>query len=146
MSEKILELVDDAEVIFDQRTESTRWVLWRKTDTRKLCLALVQRDQVVSVNIENILFLVARALPEHCRIPFEIVDRAHLGRLLAWIRNAKHLQYCRLNYGPMGGSSGVCTCGRDDLLAGCAPKPREAAPRQHQDDRERARQMGDFDQ
>ena len=60
------QFIDDAEVLYDQRTETTRWVLWRHRTSRKLNLAIVQGNQVVSVNVGNLLFLCAQILPDFC--------------------------------------------------------------------------------
>lgn len=58
-------LKDGTEILHDQTTTTTRWVLYRHQKTKGLNLAIAQGDQKVSVGIENLKYLMNEIVPKH---------------------------------------------------------------------------------
>ena len=64
-SDAVEVLKDGTEILHDETTSSTRWVLYRHYKTKGLNLAIVQGDQKVSVGIGNLKYLLGVVVPKH---------------------------------------------------------------------------------
>ena len=58
-------LDDGTEVLYDIRTPTTRWTLWRHAETKHLCLALTQHNKSVTVDIRNVRELLTNVVPRY---------------------------------------------------------------------------------
>ncbi len=56
-------LEDGTEVLYDTRTDTTRWTVWRHHESKELCLALCQGDNKVTVDLKNIRTLMDKIVP-----------------------------------------------------------------------------------
>ena len=64
-SDAVEVLEDGTEILHDETTSSTRWVLYRHYKTKCLNLAIVQGDQKVSVGIGNLKHMLGVVVPKH---------------------------------------------------------------------------------
>lgn len=58
-------LADGTQILHDQSTSTTRWVLYRHHQTNKLNLAIVQGREEVSVSINNLRHMLEVIVPQH---------------------------------------------------------------------------------
>ena len=58
-------LDDGTEVLSDLTIETTRWILWRHAETKTLQLLIVQDENLVSVGIKNLQFMLTKVIPEY---------------------------------------------------------------------------------
>jgi hypothetical protein len=58
-------LEDGTEILHDQTTETTRWVLYRHHKTKGLNIALVQHGNKVSVTVKNLKYMLGEIVPNH---------------------------------------------------------------------------------
>jgi len=59
------ELTDGTQILHDESTTSTRWVLYRHSKTKTLNLAIVQGREKVSVSVKNLRYMLEVVVPEH---------------------------------------------------------------------------------
>lgn len=58
-------LSDGTQILHDQSTSTTRWVLYRHHQTNKLNLAIVQGREKVTVSINNLRHMLEVIVPQH---------------------------------------------------------------------------------